>query len=60
LDGGKDPVKAKGSGARRGGRATGERDFTGKIEWVQIDVDEAAEDHLISPEERLRVALARQ
>jgi arylsulfatase len=36
--------------------------FTGKIEWVQVDVDEAAEDpdHMISPEERLRVALARQ
>jgi arylsulfatase len=36
--------------------------FTGEIEWVQIDVDEAAADadHLISPEERLRVALARQ
>jgi arylsulfatase A-like enzyme len=36
--------------------------FTGKIEWVQIDVDEAAEDsnHLITPEERLRVAMARQ
>ena len=30
--------------------------------WVQIDIDEAAEDadHLISPEERLRVAMARQ
>jgi arylsulfatase A-like enzyme len=36
--------------------------FTGKVEWVQIDVDEAAEDpdHLISPEERFRVAMARQ
>jgi arylsulfatase len=36
--------------------------FSGKIEWVQIDIDEAAEnvDHLISPEERLRVAMARQ
>jgi len=36
--------------------------FTGKIEWVQIDIDEAAEDldHLITPEERLRVAMARQ
>ncbi len=36
--------------------------FTGRIEWVQIDVDAAAEDpdHLISPEERLRVAMARQ
>ena len=36
--------------------------FTGTVEWVQIDVDEAAEDldHLITPEERLRVAMARQ
>jgi hypothetical protein len=36
--------------------------FTGRVRWVQIDVDAAAEDldHLISPEERLRVAMARQ
>ncbi len=36
--------------------------FNGRIEWVQIDIDEAAEDldHLITPEERLRVAMARQ
>jgi arylsulfatase len=36
--------------------------FTGTMNWVQIDVDEAAEDvdHLLSPEERLRVAMARQ
>jgi hypothetical protein len=36
--------------------------FTGRVRWVQIDVDEDAEDvdHLISPEERLRVAMARQ
>jgi arylsulfatase A-like enzyme len=36
--------------------------FTGRVRWVQIDVDEAAEDvdHMISPEERLRVAMARQ
>jgi hypothetical protein len=36
--------------------------FNGTIEWVQIDVDEAAEDvdHLISPQERLQIALARQ
>jgi arylsulfatase A-like enzyme len=36
--------------------------FTGTIEWVQIDIDEASEnfDHLITPEERLRVAMARQ
>jgi arylsulfatase A-like enzyme len=36
--------------------------FTGRVRWVQIDVDEAAEDvdHLITPEERLRIAMARQ
>ncbi|HEY8178544.1 MAG TPA: arylsulfatase, partial [Candidatus Limnocylindria bacterium] len=36
--------------------------FSGRVHWVQLDVDEAAEDldHLISPEERLRIAMARQ
>ena len=36
--------------------------FTGTVRWVQLDLDAAAEDtdHLISPEERLRVAMARQ
>jgi hypothetical protein len=36
--------------------------FTGTVKWVQIDIAEAAEDldHLITPEERLRVAMARQ
>jgi arylsulfatase A-like enzyme len=36
--------------------------FTGTVNWVQIDIAEAAEDldHLISPEERLQVAMARQ
>jgi Sulfatase len=36
--------------------------FTGTVNWVQIDIDEAAEDvdHLISPEERLHIAMARQ
>jgi arylsulfatase len=36
--------------------------FTGRIDWVQIDVAEAADDvdHLITPEERFRVAMARQ
>jgi arylsulfatase len=38
--------------------ASTDRGFSGKIEWVQIDADDP--DHLISPEERLRVALARQ
>ena len=34
----------------------------GIVEWVQIDTDEAAEDvdHLITPEQRLRIAMARQ
>jgi hypothetical protein len=36
--------------------------FTGSVNWVQIDIAEAAEDldHLIAPEERLRLAMARQ
>jgi hypothetical protein len=36
--------------------------FSGRVTWVQIDIDESAEDvdHLISPEERMRVAMARQ
>ena len=36
--------------------------FTGGIEWVQLDIDDAAEDadHLITPEQRLRIAMARQ
>jgi arylsulfatase len=36
--------------------------FTGRVKWVQIDIDEAAEDldHLITEEERYRVAMARQ
>ena len=36
--------------------------FTGRVNWVQIDLGEDAEDadHLITPEERLRVVMARQ
>jgi arylsulfatase A-like enzyme len=36
--------------------------FTGTVDWVQLDIDEAAEDvdHLITPEERLAIAMARQ
>jgi hypothetical protein len=36
--------------------------FNGRVRWVQIDVDEAAEDvdHLITPEERLKIAMSRQ
>ena len=36
--------------------------FSGRVRWVQLDVDEAAEDldHLITPEERMQIAMARQ
>jgi arylsulfatase len=37
-------------------------DFTGEVEWVEIDVGDDAEDadHLLAPDELLRVAVARQ
>ena len=34
--------------------------FTGKIHWVQLDTDTDDHDHYIDPEERFRVAMARQ
>jgi arylsulfatase A-like enzyme len=34
--------------------------FTGKIRWVQIDTGDDDHEHLIDPEERLRIAMARQ
>jgi arylsulfatase len=34
--------------------------FTGKINWVQIDLGADDHDHFIDPDERLRVAMARQ
>ena len=34
--------------------------FTGKIHWVQLDVGTDDNDHFIDPEERLRIAMARQ
>jgi hypothetical protein len=34
--------------------------FTGRINWVQLDIGDDEHDHLISPEERLRVAMTRQ
>jgi arylsulfatase A-like enzyme len=39
-----------------------DNEFTGQVEWVQIDIDEAAEnnDHLITAEQRWRIAMARQ
>jgi arylsulfatase len=60
--------QANGSGGPLGGAVVSEdygprgNEFTGEINWVQIDLDEAAEDldHLITPEERLNIAMARQ
>ncbi len=34
--------------------------WNGEIEWVQIDLEGDDHDHLISPEERVKVAMARQ
>ncbi|MDQ0893768.1 arylsulfatase [Agromyces ramosus] len=34
--------------------------FTGKIHWVKIDTGDDDHEHLIDPDERLRVAMARQ
>jgi arylsulfatase A-like enzyme len=36
--------------------------FTGVVDWVQIDIADGVDDldHLISPDERLKIALARQ
>lgn len=34
--------------------------FKGKIHWVQIDLGNDDHDHFIDPEERLRIAMARQ
>ena len=34
--------------------------FSGEVHWVQIDLEKDDHDHLISPEERFKVAMARQ
>jgi hypothetical protein len=34
--------------------------FTGKITWVRLDLGNDDHDHYIDPEERLRIAMARQ
>jgi arylsulfatase len=38
----------------------GQRAFTGEVRWAEIDVGVDDHDHLISPDERFRVAMARQ
>ena len=45
------------------GRAQAESrgpEVAGRIRWVQLDVGTDDHDHLVSPDERLRVAMARQ
>jgi arylsulfatase len=34
--------------------------FNGEVNWVQIDLEKDNDDHLITPEERFHVAMARQ
>ncbi len=34
--------------------------FTGKINWVQLDVGKDDHDHFIDPDERFRIMMARQ
>jgi hypothetical protein len=34
--------------------------FTGTVNWVQLDIADDDHDHFITPEERMRVAMARQ
>jgi arylsulfatase A-like enzyme len=40
--------------------ATPGGEFTGTVDWVQIDVGESGADHIITAEERFRIAMARQ
>jgi arylsulfatase A-like enzyme len=37
-----------------------DNEFSGEVSWVQIDLEKDDHDHLISPEERFKVAMARQ
>jgi uncharacterized protein YcnI len=34
--------------------------FSGKVNWIQIDLEQDDHDHLISPEERFQIAMAKQ
>ncbi len=34
--------------------------FTGTVNWVQLDIADDDNDHFITPEERMKVAMARQ
>jgi arylsulfatase len=37
-----------------------DNEFSGEVNWVQIDLEKDDHDHMISPEERFKVAMARQ
>jgi arylsulfatase A-like enzyme len=37
-----------------------DNEFSGDVNWVQINLEKDSHDHLISPEERFKVAMARQ
>jgi arylsulfatase A-like enzyme len=37
-----------------------DNEFSGAVNWVQIDLEKDDHDHLISPEERFKIAMARQ
>ena len=35
-------------------------EFSGEVNWVQIDLETDEREHMISPEERYKLAMARQ
>ncbi len=37
-----------------------DNEFSGTVNWVQIDLEKDDHDHLVSPEERFKIAMARQ
>jgi arylsulfatase len=37
-----------------------DNEFSGQVNWVQIDLETDDHDHPISPEERFKIAMARQ
>ena len=40
--------------------APADNEFSGEVNWVQIDLEKEDQDHLITAEERFRVAMAVQ
>jgi hypothetical protein len=56
---GRQPRSARCHALRAGLGPTGNK-FSGQIDWVQIDIGDDSQDHLIKPEDRLTIAMARQ